>query len=148
MPLLVRKQTEVTVMTPDQLRMARALLRMTMVQLAEASGTDKMSILRMESGKRMQAPTVAKIKQALEARGVIFVAALVPILQPTVALRYDAAAPETGDEGDEEEDDDAPEMPIEGMRAYWSDEGRWSRLSPSGQKAIAKALDLPGVTGE
>jgi len=60
--------------TPEQIRMARAGLGISVRELAEASGVAESTILRFESGKGgMQTGTLTRIREALEADGVMFV---------------------------------------------------------------------------
>lgn len=139
-------------MTGDQLRMARALLRLGVRELAAASGADKMAILRMEAGRKPHAATLQKIKTALEARGIIFIGAVEPFHEATVAMRFGMPSPAAKDDSemDDEEDGGAVDQAkawdevdfalgteqIEGMRAYWLQPGRWARLSDEGKKTL------------
>lgn len=60
--------------TPEQIRMARAGLGISVRELAEASGVAESTILRFESGKGgMQTGTLTRIRDALEADGVLFI---------------------------------------------------------------------------
>jgi transcriptional regulator with XRE-family HTH domain len=62
--------------TPAQIRMARAALGWSVRQLYDASGVAESTILRFESGKGgMQTGTLQRVCEALEAQGVIFIAA-------------------------------------------------------------------------
>jgi transcriptional regulator with XRE-family HTH domain len=59
--------------TADQIRMARAGLRISVRELAEASGVAESTILRFEGDKGgMQTGTLARIQKALEKEGVVF----------------------------------------------------------------------------
>jgi predicted transcriptional regulator len=61
---------------PEQIRMARAGLGLSVRELAEMSGVAQSTILRFESGKGgMQTGTLARIRDALEGEGVVFLAA-------------------------------------------------------------------------
>jgi transcriptional regulator with XRE-family HTH domain len=73
--------------------MARALLRLSITDLAELAGVDKMVIVRFEGGRRAQASSLAKLRSAFEAKGVVFIGEIAPLTQPTVALRYEAKIP-------------------------------------------------------
>lgn len=125
-------------MTADQLRMARALLRLSITELAEIAGVDKMVIVRMEAGRRAQPTTIAKLRAALDAKGVAFLGPIEPFTEATVAMRFGTKAPDATDETVE---NDGSDPTIDAMRGYWADGQRWNRLSSSGQKAIARALD-------
>jgi DNA-binding XRE family transcriptional regulator len=60
-------------MNADQCRMARAALRMTVKQLAEIAEVSPDTVVRLEDGQELKPRTVAAIRAALEAAGVIFV---------------------------------------------------------------------------
>lgn len=61
-------------MKPEQVRMGRALLNWSLDQLADESGVHRNTISNFEIGKYAGNPeTLASIRSALEARGVIFV---------------------------------------------------------------------------
>jgi transcriptional regulator with XRE-family HTH domain len=58
---------------PDLLRAARLTLGLTQDELAEAAGISTRSLMRFELGREdMHIRTHKAIKQALEARGVVF----------------------------------------------------------------------------
>jgi predicted transcriptional regulator len=60
--------------TPEQIRMARAALGISVRELAEMSSVAESTILRFESGKGgMQTGTLGRIRAALESEGVVFV---------------------------------------------------------------------------
>jgi transcriptional regulator with XRE-family HTH domain len=60
--------------TPEQIRMARAGLGVSVRELAEMSGVAESTILRFESGKGgMQTGTLARVRDALEGEGVVFI---------------------------------------------------------------------------
>lgn len=64
-------------LTAEQLRAARALVRMTQEELAAASGASIPTIKRWEGGAGPltgSAATVSAAQAALEARGVLFIA--------------------------------------------------------------------------
>jgi predicted transcriptional regulator len=59
---------------PDQIRMARAGLRISVRELSEASGVAESTILRFEGDKGgMQTGTLGRIQKALEKEGIIFI---------------------------------------------------------------------------
>jgi transcriptional regulator with XRE-family HTH domain len=121
----------------DQLRMARALLRLTTIELAEAAGIDKMSIVRFEAGRSARTLTVKKLKAALEARGVVFLGAIEPFTEPTVALKFGTSAPAIEEDEDENGDDEGiPEDVSKLLKEYWSRPENKQRLSPRGQQAL------------
>ena len=62
--------------TPDQLRAARALLGLSQPDVATAAGVSTMTVKRAEGSGKPAASTdaVVKIRAALEAAGVVFIA--------------------------------------------------------------------------
>lgn len=60
-------------MNGAQCRMARAAIKMGVRELAEAAQVAPSTITRLEAGETLGARTVAAIRAALEAAGVIFV---------------------------------------------------------------------------
>lgn len=59
---------------PEQIRMARAALGISVRELSEASGVAESTILRFESGKGgMQTGTLTRVRDALDAKGVVFI---------------------------------------------------------------------------
>lgn len=77
--------------TSEQLRAARSMLRMEQERLAEASGVGVSTIRRLEGldGElRAQATTLRRLERALEAAGVVFTNGD----EPGVRLRRRAAA--------------------------------------------------------
>lgn len=152
-------------MTPEQLRMARALLRMKVRDLAQQAGVDKMTISGIEAGKKApHAQTVVRLREYLMSQGVVFIGAHEPLHGPTVAMRWDMQqalreqrelgenlAPgedefETSawDEDDEEIVLDQDE--VDSMRRYWSQERRMERLSQPSRKAIRSVIGDPRFT--
>lgn len=62
-----------TPITPEQCRMARALLRWTLDQVVEASGVSRPTVARLEAGDAIKVATAAKIRAAFEAKYVGFI---------------------------------------------------------------------------
>ena len=60
-------------MTPEQLRMARAALQLGVRELAELADVTPNTISRIENGHDAMAPTLEKIRTALENEGVQFI---------------------------------------------------------------------------
>ncbi|WP_424140341.1 helix-turn-helix domain-containing protein [Roseomonas chloroacetimidivorans] len=56
-----------------QVRGARAMLKLTVAELAERSSVAPNTVVRVEAGKSVNTGTLAALQQALEAAGVIFV---------------------------------------------------------------------------
>ena len=59
--------------TPEQVRGARAILRLTVAELAELADVRAMTISRYETGKAdARGSTLAAIERALTAAGIVF----------------------------------------------------------------------------
>lgn len=64
-----------TLITGDQLRMARAALRLGVREVAKLADVAAMTVTRIENGKSSGSiPTLSKLRKALEAAGVEFIA--------------------------------------------------------------------------
>jgi len=61
-------------MNSDQCRMARAALRWSIDDLAERAKVGRATIARFETGTAARTDTVAALRRALEAAGVILIA--------------------------------------------------------------------------
>ena len=72
--------------------MARAVVGWSLDDLAEKSGVSGNTIHRYENGKDAKNDTLMKIREALEAEGVVFTPAT-DTLEPGVALRKDRPKP-------------------------------------------------------
>lgn len=153
----------------DQLRMARAVLKLGGRELAEMTGVDKMTIVRIEAGSKAYTSTLERLREALEEAGVFFTDAQEGVHGPGVALRSgvkpetvgitrrEEGSTDTGDDGLSSRawDEDFEEIDSGGDRAQWSDEDRasmrryydehpdrWEKLSPLGKAYLAKAMRL------
>lgn len=142
-------------MTAEQLRMARALLRMSVRELAKLASVDKNTVTALEAGAKGQVATIARLTEVLQARGVLFIPALEGIHGAAVSMRWGMEPPavahdndQAGDDGKDEplqssawDDTEAlsPEE-IEGLRRYWSEGDRWQRLSPPSRKALGRVI--------
>ena len=60
-------------MTPTQSRMARAALGWSVTKLGEAASVRAMTVSNFERGGGCYASTVAKLRRAFEAAGIVFV---------------------------------------------------------------------------
>ncbi len=142
-------------MTPEQLRMARALLRISAKELARLANVNKGTISGLEAGAKGQAETIARLREVLLARGVLFIPALEGIHGAAVSMRWGTEPPaathddEQTNEGGEEDGmqsgawDDTEAMSgeeIEGLRRYWSQGDRWQQLSAPSQKALGRVM--------
>ena len=142
-------------MTAEQLRMARALLRISVRELAKLANVDKNTITGLESGAKGQTATIARLTEVLHARGVLFIPALEGIHGAAVSMRWGMEPPanahddeQAGDDGKSEDlqsgawDDTETMSPeeIEGLRRYWSEGDRWQRLSAPSRKALGRVI--------
>ena len=131
-------------MNGDQLRMARALLRLTVRELAQTSGVDKMAIVRFEAGRNPHAAMLTKLRTALEEHGIVFIGAVSTFHEPTVAMRFGMKPPAVMEgEGEGEEDEgNATLSPkrLAALRDYWAESGRWGRLAEVSRKALTRSL--------
>jgi transcriptional regulator with XRE-family HTH domain len=59
-------------MTPDQARMARAALKLTVRDVEELSGVKKDTVSRFEAGKEIGASAFQRLEKLYLAKGVIF----------------------------------------------------------------------------
>lgn len=59
--------------TSDQLRMARAALKLTVRELADRLGVDKNTIVRIEAGGKAHASTLQRLRAVLEGLGIEFI---------------------------------------------------------------------------
>jgi transcriptional regulator with XRE-family HTH domain len=89
-------------LTAEQLRMARAALRLTVKALAVLAGVDEGTIIRIEAGKRSYKRTLRDLREALEQQGVVFLEEQADVCRPGVALAWNAKL-----DTDENEADDA-----------------------------------------
>lgn len=62
-------------MTPDQSRMARAALRWSLTDLATAARVGRATAARFELGQSVEESSVAAMRSAVEAAGVVLVGA-------------------------------------------------------------------------
>lgn len=62
-------------MNDVQLRMARVALKLGVRDMAELTGVSHFTIVRMEAGQAVKPATVAKVRAALEAAGIVFIEA-------------------------------------------------------------------------
>jgi transcriptional regulator with XRE-family HTH domain len=142
-------------MTAEQLRMARALLRIGVRELARLASVDKNTISALENGAKGHAATIARLKEALQERGVLLIPALEGIHGAAVSMRWGMEPPkgmrddEQADEGEDDEGlqssawDDTEMLPVEeidGLRRYWSEADRWEYLSSPSRKALGRMI--------
>lgn len=159
------------IISGDQVRMARGALRMAVRELGELAGVDKMTVVRIESGEGARASTFERLRSALEAAGVVFLAPLDGVHGAGVAFKWgfdtsslgatSGNSDATGKPGEgidarswDEDFADAAPKPLpnippmtdaerEEMRQYYRDNPeRWERISPIGKACMARAMGL------
>lgn len=78
-------------LTGEQLRMARAALRLTVKALADLAGVDKGTIVRIEAGEKSYRRTLKDLRETLEKLGLVFLDTQDGIHGPGVALGWNVA---------------------------------------------------------
>lgn len=73
LPFTASRHTARAMLTPDQLRAARALVKWSREDLAEKSGVAAITIKGFELGADSKISTLTKLRRALEAAGVAFI---------------------------------------------------------------------------
>jgi transcriptional regulator with XRE-family HTH domain len=135
--------------TGDQLRMARAALRLTVKETADLAGIDKGTIVRIEAGENAYRLTLNRLQEVLETAGIVFLDAIDGVEGPGIRLRWgvdvQARAAGKGERDDEGKggvrkaqnlDEDAAEL-----AAYWADhQEQWAKLSPSGRQVLSNMM--------
>ena len=127
--------------TGDQLRMARAALKLSIQEVSRRTGIDKSTIVRAEAGGNTYYQTMIKLQTLLEAEGVEFIdpvegqrgagVALKWGIEPAKRLRRDGIEDDTSEDG--------------GKRALDPDlmdfmsSAVWLQISEDGREAISKA---------
>ena len=149
--------------TGDQIRMARALLRLSLRDLSELTETDKNTISRIEGGGGAYAATLRLLRNACESRGVLFIDPVEGVHEATVALKWgvtsarqlreDTTAGEDSECGikaawDDIEDgadldallSEAPALNPD-MAEMWRDDPElWARLSQGGRETLSTRM--------
>lgn len=75
-------------LTGEQLRMARAALRLTVKETAELAGVDKGTIVRIEAGEKSYKRTLRDLRNALENAGLFFIDAKEGFHGAAVAFKW------------------------------------------------------------
>jgi transcriptional regulator with XRE-family HTH domain len=150
-------------MEAHQLRAARALLGMKVVELAELSGVNKNTIVNLELGRRSHSATIEKLQQTLISLGIVFIGEMAPFHKSTVALRYDMDVPrlsgERKDKGEQSDDDEFDTQAwddvekredaqrVKSMQEYMRvHPEEWERLSHMSRKTLKCALGVAPFT--
>ena len=151
-------------LSAEQIRMARAALKLTMRDLATRAGIDKSTLVRIEAGYGAHAFTLRQLREVLETAGVIFLEAdgnagpgvriKLGVKIPQPAHAEGTAAGEAGDGGmkaaawDEDEEDadldallgEEPELNPD-MAEMWRDDPElWARLSEGGRETLSRSM--------
>jgi transcriptional regulator with XRE-family HTH domain len=80
------RSEKIRMLTGDQLRMARAALKLSVKKTADLAGVDKGTIVRIEAGENAYVRTLKELRDVLERCGVVFLDAREGIHGPGVAL--------------------------------------------------------------
>jgi transcriptional regulator with XRE-family HTH domain len=147
-------------LSAEQIRMARAALKLTMRDLAARAEIDKSTLVRIEAGYGAHPFTLRQLREVLEAAGVLFLDADEsggPGVRLKLGVEIPTRAPgdgaTTGEDGEggmkaawddfaEAADLDAPQAKETafdpGMAEYWrTDPGLWDSLSASGRATLS-----------
>lgn len=129
--------------TGDQLRMARAALKLTVREMAERTGIDKSTIIRAEAGGKAYYQTVLKLQAALETAGVEFLDPVEGVRGRGVAFKWGAEVSRPAIIGDASDKDGGAKALDQEMADYWR--GRpeqWALLSEGGRQTLS--MDMFG----
>jgi transcriptional regulator with XRE-family HTH domain len=146
--------------TSEQLRMARAALKMTMRDLADRAEIDKGTLVRIEAGYGAHPFTLRQLQSVLEAAGIEFIDPIEGVRSGGVALKWGVQIgpksqrsvrseeePDTALEAlawdDEFEDVQAVSPEIEELRSYWRERPEeWAALHASSRFALLREMRL------
>jgi transcriptional regulator with XRE-family HTH domain len=140
--------------------MSRALLRLSMKAMAKISDIDPGTVIRIENGENAHKLTLQRLREELEARGVVFIDPVDGVHEATVALKWGAQLPkrvqaksdgnERETEGgldaaswDDFEETDPVPPEIEALRAFWRDRPeQWQALHEVSRLALLREMRL------
>jgi transcriptional regulator with XRE-family HTH domain len=152
------------IVTGDQIRMARVLLKLGVRDLSELAEVDKSTISRIENGGMAYSATLRQLRTICEDRGVLFIDPVEGVHGATVAFKWGAEIPRralgegagSGAEGegglkaawdDIEEDADLDALlgeqpaPNPDMAEMWqADPELWARLSEGGRETLSRTM--------
>ncbi len=86
-------------LTGDQIRMARAALKLTVRDLSELAEIDKGTISRIEAGANAYVTTLRRLREILEQAGVRFIDPEEGVTGPGVALKWGTEVPQRAERG-------------------------------------------------
>jgi transcriptional regulator with XRE-family HTH domain len=130
--------------TPAQIRMARAALRINVRQLAKLAGVDKGTIIRIENGGNAYTATLDRLRDALEQAGVKFIPPMDDVHDGGAALKP-GVKPRAGlgsSEGDGTGDGGLKALEgAEEAEAFWrANPGAWAALSQTGRYVLSREI--------
>lgn len=130
--------------TGDQIRMARAALKLSIQEVARATGVDKSTIVRAEAGGRPYYETIVKLQAFLETAGVEFLDPIENVRGVGVAFKWSketqlrAARPGSTEQPGREGGAKAIDPQL---ADYWRKHpGEWAQLSEGGRRVQSEAI--------
>ena len=127
-------------MIPAQFRAARAILGLTVRELAKAAGVHRNTIVRIEAGEASHGPTMAAVQRALEAAGIVFLPATEGSHGPAVALKWGQQEPRPSLRSRTEEGEEGGGLQAANPDlADFMSSPVWPMLSEAGREAISTA---------
>lgn len=126
--------------TSAQFRAARAILGLTVRELAKVSGVHRNTVVRIESGEASHGPTMAAVQRALEDAGIVFLPASDGTHGPAVALKWGQPEPRPSLKSRTDEGEDGGSLQaLDHDLADFMSSPVWLKLSEDGREAISKA---------
>ncbi len=151
-------------LSAEQIRMARAALKLTMRELAARAEIDKSTLVRIEAGYGAHPFTLKQLQEVLESAGAVFIDPVEGEHGPAVGLKWGIEIPQrqpgegtaasedsTGgikavwDDIEGDADLDAllsePETLNPDMAEMWRDDPElWARLSEGGRETLSRSM--------
>jgi transcriptional regulator with XRE-family HTH domain len=129
--------------TGDQIRMARAALKISIVEVSKATGIDKSTIVRTEAGGNTLYSTMVRLQGYLESQGVEFLDAIEGERGAGVALKW-GVEPSRRSGGEDERTSRDGGNGIKALHPevaeFWAARpAAFARLSEEGRRAISEA---------